>query len=107
MSTVIEDNTATAAHSERNRREQEEIAQRIEKRINDAKSAVSERLEESKHAAGRLVKQGRYAVEDGLSDLAHHIRRNPMKFLGIAFAAGAALGLILALTAKRPAATEN
>jgi len=72
-----------------------EIARGIERAINDAKESISEKLEDGKAAAERLLKHGRYAVEDGLSELTHQIKKHPIGFLGIAFAAGAVLGLLV------------
>ena len=72
-----------------------EIAKEIEDAINEAKTAISEKLDDTKEAAERLLKHGRYAVEDTLSEVAHNIKKHPIGFLGIAFAAGAVLGLLL------------
>jgi ElaB/YqjD/DUF883 family membrane-anchored ribosome-binding protein len=91
----------------RRRQDEEEVERRIEKGINDAKAAVSEKLEEGKAAAERFLRQGRYAVEDGLSELAHTIRRNPVSSLGIAFALGTAVGLLISLSANRTETTSN
>jgi hypothetical protein len=77
------------------RQDEEEIARRIEKGINEAKALLSEKLDDGKAAAERLLKHGRYAVEDGLSEVSHAIRRHPIGFLGIAFAVGATFGLLL------------
>jgi len=111
MKTVVEEpgtkRAADARTENRWRQEEEEVARRIEKGINDAKAAVSEKLEDGKFAAERLLRQGRYAVEDGLSELTHTIKRNPISFLGIAFAAGAAFGLLLSHSAHRSEATHE
>lgn len=50
-----------------------EAAKRFEKGLNDSKAAVSESLEESRIAAERLLKHGRYAVEDGIEETVHQI----------------------------------
>jgi ElaB/YqjD/DUF883 family membrane-anchored ribosome-binding protein len=110
MKTILKEtdtNAASRAQEERNCRDEEEIARRIEKGINDAKAAVSEKLEDGKIAAERLIKQGRYAVEDGLSELVHNVKRHPISFLGIAFAAGAVFGLLLAQTPKKSDGTAE
>jgi len=70
-----------------------EVAKRIEKGMNDVKAAVSEKLEDGKIAAERLLKRGRYAVEDCISETAHEIKHHPVSSIAIALAAGAALGL--------------
>lgn len=77
--------------------EEEEEMERIEKSINDVKAAVSETLEDGE----RLLKRGRYAVEDRVSEFAHKIKQHPFSFLGIAFACGAAFGLLASRPDKR------
>jgi len=71
-----------------------ELGKRIERAVDDAKDAVTAKLEEGKFAAERLLKRGQYAVEDGLEEAAHNIKRNPFGSLAIAFAAGAALAFL-------------
>jgi ElaB/YqjD/DUF883 family membrane-anchored ribosome-binding protein len=81
-----------------------EAAKRIEKGVNDvkaAKAAVSAKLEDSRMEAGRLLKKGRYAVEDGVSEATQTIKRHPAGTLAIAFAAGAALGFLAPRAAKK------
>ncbi len=63
--------------------------------LRDAKAAVAETLDDSTVAARRLLKRSRYAVEGGLEDTAHNIRRHPFGSLAIAFSAGAALALLV------------
>ena len=72
-----------------------EAAKRVEKGFNDSKTAFSAKLEEGKVVAERLLKHSRYAVEDGIEDTAHRIKRHPLKSFAIAFAAGAALGFLV------------
>jgi ElaB/YqjD/DUF883 family membrane-anchored ribosome-binding protein len=78
-----------------------ELARKIEDGINEAKAAISEKFEDGKLRAERFLKQGRYAIEDGVGELAHKIKKNPITFLGIAFAVGAAFGLLLAHSSQR------
>jgi hypothetical protein len=78
-----------------------DLAKRLEKGVNDAKAAVSAKLEDGKIAAERLVKRGRYAVEDGISEAAHNIKRHPFGSLAMAFAAGAALAFLVPRATKR------
>ena len=111
MKTVLDEpGTKTDAEiraENRRRQDEEELERRIEKGINDAKAAVSEKLEDGKAAAERFLRQGRYAVEDKLSELTHAVKRNPVSSLGIAFAAGAAVGLLISLIANRSEPTSN
>jgi hypothetical protein len=46
-------------------------------------------------------------VEDRLSELTHTIKRNPISSLGVAFAAGAAVGLLISLFTNRSETTSN
>jgi len=71
-----------------------DAASRLEKGVNKVKEAASETLADSKIAAERLLKHGRYAVEDGVEEAVHQIKRKPVRSLAIAFAAGAALGFL-------------
>lgn len=103
---VIKRDADTRANN-RCRLDEEEVARRIEKGIDDAKAAISEKLEDGKAAAERFLRQRRYAVEDGLRDLAHKIKRHPISFLGIAFAAGAAVGLLLSHSSSRTQTKPN
>ena len=79
----------------------QEAAKRIEKGLNDAKAAVSAKMDDAKVAAERLLKRGRYAVEDGLGETTHLIKRHPVSYVAIAFAAGAALSLLVPRFAKK------
>jgi ElaB/YqjD/DUF883 family membrane-anchored ribosome-binding protein len=78
----------------------QELAERMEKGVDEAKAAVSEKLEDGQRAAERLMKRGRYAVEDGVSEAAHHIKRHPGSSVAIAFAAGAALSFLFTALRK-------
>jgi len=79
----------------------DELAKRIEQGVNDAKAALSEKLEDGKIAAERLLKRSRYAVEDGLSETAHKVKRHPFGSLAIAFAAGVAVALLVPRSARK------
>lgn len=63
--------------------------------LQDAKEALTEKLEDGKIAAERLLKRSRYAVEDGLEEAAHTIKQHPFSTLAIGFVAGAALGFLV------------
>ena len=108
MKTVMEEpvkNGSPAPQTNRTCRQDEdeaEIARGVERAINEAKESISGKFEEVKTSAERLLKHGRYAAEDGLSDLTHQIRKHPVGFLGIAFAAGTVLGLLLSQTSNKP-----
>lgn len=72
-----------------------EATKRFEKGLNDSTTAVCEKLKEGRIAAERLLKHGRYAVEDGIEEATHQIKHHPLGSLAIAFAAGAALGFLI------------
>ena len=71
------------------------------KAFSDAKAAVSAKLEDGKIAATRFVRHARYVAEDGVEEAAHAVKRNPLKFLFIAFSVGAALGFLLPRPSRR------
>ena len=49
-----------------------------------------------RHEAGALKTMAVDALEDGVAEAAHRIRREPFRFVGIAFAIGVPVGLALA-----------
>jgi ElaB/YqjD/DUF883 family membrane-anchored ribosome-binding protein len=78
-----------------------EIARETEEVLNEAKTAIFEKLEDTKDAAKRLWKHGSYALEDTVSELVHNVKKHPIGFLGLAFAAGAVFGLLLSHSPQR------
>ena len=72
----------------------------MEKTFNDSKQDFSAKLEDGRAAAERLLKRSRYAMEDGIEETAHRIKRHPLGFFAIAFTAGAALGLLVPYLSK-------
>lgn len=78
-----------------------ELGKRIERAADDAKAVVSEKLDDGRLAAERLLKRGRYAVEDGIEEAAHNVKRNPFGALAIAFAAGAVVGFLAPRITRR------
>ena len=83
------------------REQVEEVAKRIERAVDDARAAVSTKLEDGKVAAERLLTRGAYALEDGINETAHNIKRHPFRSLAIAFVAGAASGLLVTRFVKK------
>jgi ElaB/YqjD/DUF883 family membrane-anchored ribosome-binding protein len=53
-------------------------------------------LEDGQESAVRLLKQARESGEDFLYQLNRYVRRHPWKAVGVALAAGALLGLVVA-----------
>lgn len=78
-----------------------EIAKLVAERVNEAKDAVSAKLEEGKMAAERLLKRGRHGIEDGISETAQAIKHHPFRSFAIAFAAGAALSFLGLRSARK------
>jgi hypothetical protein len=73
----------------------QEIAKRLQQTMEEVKNTVSTQLEDGKIQAERLLKSSRYAVEDGIGEVAYNVKREPIRFLAIAFGTGAALGLLV------------
>ena len=66
-----------------------------------AKAAFFDKVEDGRIAAERFVKRGRYVFEDGLEEAAHKVKREPFKFVAMAFAAGAFFGFVMPRFGKR------
>ena len=73
----------------------------LAKSVDRAKAAVSDTIEDGKMAAERLLKRGRYAVEDTVEQRIHDIRRKPLKAVAVAFASGLGVGLLVASVLKK------
>jgi len=81
-----------------------EKVQLMAKNVGRAKAAVSDTIEDGKMAAERLLKRGRYAVENTLEQRIHEIRRKPMKAVALAFTSGLVVGSLVSCLRKRPQA---
>jgi len=81
-----------------------EKVQLLAKNVDRAKAAVSDTIEDGKMAAERLLKHGRYAVENTLEQRIHEIRRKPMKAVALAFTSGLVVGFLVSCLRKRPQA---
>ena len=79
-----------------------EKVQLLAKNVDRAKAAVSDTIEDGKMAAERLLKRGRYAVENALEQRIHEIRRKPMKAVALAFTSGLVVGFLVSCLRKRP-----
>ena len=107
MKSVIDEpvtNGTTAATKNRTHQQDEidaEITREMEEVLNAAKTAIFEKLEDTKEAAKRLLQHGSYALEDTASELVHNIKKHPIGFLGLAFAAGTVFGLLLSHSSQR------
>ena len=78
-----------------------EKVQLLAKSVDRAKAAVSDTIEDGKMAAERLLKRGRYAVEDSVEERIHDIRRKPMKAVAVAFTSGLGIGFLLSCLLKK------
>ena len=97
-------NGSTEATKNRTQQQDEndaEMARETDEVLNEAKAAIFEKLEDTKEAAKRLWKHGSYALEDTVSELVHNVKKHPIGFLGLAFAAGAVFGLLLSHSPQR------
>ena len=79
-----------------------EKVQLLAKSIDRAKAAVSDTIEDGKMAAGRLLKRGRYSVEDTVEQRVHDIRRKPLWAVAVAFTSGIVVGFLVCCFRKRP-----
>jgi len=59
------------------------------------KATITERIEDSMKTAGRAVKHGYRTAEDFAADATYRIKRDPLRALGLCFAAGVAAGWLL------------
>ncbi len=81
------------------------MADRVDKMIDNARIAVGEKIEDGRIAAERMFKQSREAVgkavEDGMTQTIRQVRRNPGRSLAVAFGMGAVVGAIAVRLTKR------
>lgn len=80
----------------------------VEKSVNTAKAAVSEKLEDGKvaaerlsKAAERLLRRSRHAVQGGVKEAVHQVKRNAVAAVAIGFVAGAVVGFVLPRLGRR------
>lgn len=73
-------------------------------KVEELKAQASHALEDGMVEAKRMAQRGRYAAEDLLDNTAHRIKQDPLRSagitLGIGFALGAVVGLLLANKSK-------
>lgn len=72
-----------------------EMAGRVSKGVNQATKTVTETLEDSKAVAERAWKRGSREFEDRMSEAAYQIKRQPVRSVAMAFAAGMILGIVV------------
>ena len=65
------------------------------------KPSITERIEDGMNTAKRAVKHGYRAAEDFVDDTTHRMKRDPLRVLGIFFAAGVATGWLLPHRVRR------
>jgi hypothetical protein len=68
---------------------------KMEKTLNETRTAITEKIDDAQCAAERMVKRSRHALEDGIEDTTHTIRTYPISSVAVGIAAGAALGVIV------------
>jgi len=78
-----------------------EKLEHLAKNVDRAKAAVSDTIEDGKMAAERLLKRGRYAVEDSVEERIHQIRRKPLKAVAVAFTSGMVVGFLVSCLRKK------
>jgi ElaB/YqjD/DUF883 family membrane-anchored ribosome-binding protein len=70
-------------------------------------TAVVERVERATSEARRLKASMAEAVETGIYDAAHRIRRHPLRSVGAAFAIGVPVGLLAGWAFARAGKSED
>jgi ElaB/YqjD/DUF883 family membrane-anchored ribosome-binding protein len=78
-----------------------EMAERLEKGVHDATAEISVKLADGKIAAERFFRRGQYTLEAGVTEIVHKLKRHPVNSIAIAFAVGAAVGLLVPRASRR------
>jgi hypothetical protein len=78
----------------------ERLAEPLVQQAERLKRAVGETIDDQLRIAKRSLRRARHATEDLTDDLRMQARREPLKTLGIALAAGAVIGLVLGWSAR-------
>ena len=81
--------------------EAKDVVTGLKQGLNNAKTAVCAKMEDGTIAAERLLKHCRHTAEDGVSEAAYRVKKQPFRFLAIAFAVGAVVGFASARAAKK------
>lgn len=71
------------------------------------KEKASHSIEDGIDDAKRMIKRGRYAAEDLADDTAHMIKHDPLRSVGITFAVGMGLGVLIGWLVKKSVQTER
>ncbi len=71
------------------------LSERIENKVEASKERMHAATEDATRTAERLLKRGRNTCEDVLDNTTHQVKKFPIPALGVAFAAGALLGVLL------------
>jgi ElaB/YqjD/DUF883 family membrane-anchored ribosome-binding protein len=78
-----------------------ETAEQIEEAVRASTATVAETFNDGKRSTERLLRKGRYAVEDGVEEATHRIKRDPFGYVTAAFAAGTITGIVVGLLLRR------
>ena len=71
--------------------------------VSRLKTEASQAVEDGVVAARRLAKRSRYAAEDLIDDVAHHIKHEPLRSVAMGLAIGFGLGALAVWLATRSA----
>lgn len=63
--------------------------------VDRLKEKASQAIEDGITDAKRMIKRGRYAAEDLVDETEHRIKRDPWRSVGVTFAAGLGLGVLI------------
>lgn len=72
-----------------------------------AKVLIEDAIEDSRHKAERMVKQGVVGASDMIDDTTYYIKRHPWQAVGVAAALGAATGMLLGFAFTRTCAGKT
>ena len=75
-------------------------------RVNRVKQNLADEAERRVRDVKRMARKGKFALEDGVDEVALRVRKNPGQALAIAFAAGALAGALINFAMRRRCAED-
>lgn len=70
-------------------------------KVAEARSKLSEALEEGMDAASRTVKKGRYAAEELVDDAIHTVKQKPVQSVAVTFGVALGMGVLFGILIGR------
>jgi ElaB/YqjD/DUF883 family membrane-anchored ribosome-binding protein len=84
-----------------------ETTARLREGADEVKERIGELFEDAVSDAKRMVKKGRYAAEDLMTDAEYKIKKAPFRSVSLTFAAGMSVGLFAGLFISRIARVRS